>query len=176
MKDNFFSIPDVLNSYLGLDETKIRTDKNRDSSNILISRKRMVTDLVSIFNITPRKSLTLKPPFLINEENVWGFIIGYIDGDGCVSTSTVKRNYGKKVYQYTVLSIYGSRFILEWIKEKFDNKFPIDNPSTIRPISKKPHHQYKIEGKRAVEILNFLRSKHVPKLERKWNKHAFIYT
>lgn len=56
---------------------------------IRLSSKKMFLDLVSI-GITPRKSLTLKPPVGIPDNLVKYFILGYFDGDGTIGHQNPK--------------------------------------------------------------------------------------
>jgi hypothetical protein len=49
-----------------------------------LSSNKICDDLKNNFNITPRKSKTLKPPNIKNKTNILSFIAGYIDGDGSV--------------------------------------------------------------------------------------------
>lgn len=74
-------------------------------SSIAVSSNIMAKDLESNFNITERKSLTLKPPTHLSEENAIAFIAGYIDGDGSYTHS-----YGRPI-----LSVVGTKEMLEWI-------------------------------------------------------------
>ncbi len=86
---------------------------------ILIPSQQIYSDLPSQFNITPQKSLTLRPPTLKDENLVRAFIRGYFDGDGCFSSS---------------LSFAGTDKFLAWIREKLALYTGRRIDQTIRPI------------------------------------------
>lgn len=79
---------------------------NSKMSKIVFNSKEMVGDLIDK-NVTPRKSLTLKPPN-IGKEFYIPYIRGYFDGDGSL--------YQNKNGNWT-LSIEGTKEILTWINE-----------------------------------------------------------
>jgi len=53
-------------------------------SNLTVSSEKICLNLIKKFNITPCKSLTLKPPKIKNKKLIDCFIKGYLDGDGSV--------------------------------------------------------------------------------------------
>ncbi len=123
------------------------------------------------FNITPRKSLTLCPPNLNNDELKFAYICGYIDGDGTICL------YQRNGFNNINLSILGTKEICEWIKETFS-----EITNNKGSIMLKPHTNiYKITftTKSAREIIKKLFVLDVPKLKRKWNDmvfhHCFVY-
>lgn len=129
-----------------------------------ISCDNYVQDLFNIFNITERKSLTLKPPHIENEDLVSAYIIGLIDGDGCIS---FKRPGN------ICISISGTQFVLEWVKEYFDKWTSVSNYK--RSIVRKRNDQskisyYQICSSRAEEIYERFSLINVPRLSRKWDK------
>lgn len=71
---------------------------------IQYSSKQIINNLKNIYNITPKKSLTLLPPKLINLNHKLFFIAGYHDGDGCFSKQ------GQSI-------ILGTLPLLSWIGE-----------------------------------------------------------
>ena len=77
-------------------QTPIRK-KNRFNGKISyslrFSDKTIFYDLISL-GVTPRKSLTIKPP-LIPKEYFWDYIRGFFDGDGCVYIN--KRPYPSRL-------------------------------------------------------------------------------
>lgn len=64
------------------DFTSMSYGKMRAFSRIDFVSDELSSSLASHFNITPRKSLTLQPPELSDEQCRLAFIAGYIDGDG----------------------------------------------------------------------------------------------
>jgi hypothetical protein len=141
----------------------IYDEPNYPSSEINIySAVQVISDLYRYYNITGRKSLTLKPPNLT--EHLWSkcYIIGYIDGDGCIS---------EKQGNSLGLDILGTLEMLFFIKNKFEVWYPRKkNPQDIYCRGK--FYRFAVSGKRAVHILTDLLSFDVPRLERKWNKVA----
>ena len=128
----------------------------------LYSAHEMMRSLKDTFNITPNKSLTLQPPNLesYHDDIIKSYIIGYIDGDGCIKY--VKRD------DCLVLDIFsGSKPFIEWIKQKIEKWYPFIE----RPIySYKNGHTYRLNGKVANKVLVDLLKIDIPRLTRKWNK------
>ena len=62
-----------------------------DACSISITSNQIVEDLEKTFSITPRKTFTNNPPKLVNSDMIDSFIIGYIDGDGCISDIKPKK-------------------------------------------------------------------------------------
>lgn len=129
----------------------------------LTLNNKIFNDLKNNFNITPNKSLTLKPPTQLNKECSIAFIIGLIDGDGSIHyhpTSKIR------------LKISGTYEVLFWIKSIFD----VLEPKYKRSLAKIQHRKittscdYCVAGVRAIKLLNILNKINVPKLNRKWNK------
>lgn len=127
-------------------------------------------DLEKHFNITPAKTKTLQAPNLSSMDHKIAFTAGYIDGDGCIMWS------GGKFY----LDILGTESVISFIKELFDNIVPIPENGIGRgsmlDLSKNnnrysfPLHKYRISGKRAIAICQYIKQYNLPFLERKWSK------
>jgi len=117
------------------------------------------SDLYKIYNITPKKSLTLKPPNLRDSSLIKAFIIGYIDGDGYIG----RRHY----YNYWRLSIVGTEDFLMFIESFFNKHYPYYKLAHLR--KNKSIYEYDIQGKRVSTILRDLATIKVPHLYRKWN-------
>lgn len=64
--------------------------------------------------LTPRKSLTLRPPKRLRKDLVRHWIRGYFDGDGCVSGSVIK----KKKW-YVRAHVLGTKQVCNFINETF---------------------------------------------------------
>ena len=127
---------------------------------ISITNTKLFEDLVTNFNVTPIKSLTLKPPKNLTKKQSLAFIAGYIDGDGSIHTSLGKRSITRQL----VLNILGTKKMLCWIKNVFNlqNK----NLFKIRNI-----YSFSIGGNRLVPktLAPILKLK-LPLLQRKWSK------
>lgn len=119
--------------------------------------------LESRFNITTKKSHTLQPPKLSGNQ-LWSFVIGFLDGDGCITHN--KDNY-------ISLKFTGNFDMMQWLCQLFDEHFPPSNGRYAKVISYKSGttaKRYELTGKRALEILTFLNKINVPKMQRKWSK------
>jgi len=86
------------------DRNKSFNSKDSKTCSISINSKRLCEDLCSIYNISERKTLTLNPPNLSNEQMIKWYIRGMTDGDGSIS--------GNRIIWY------GTKAICEWIREK----------------------------------------------------------
>ena len=115
------------------------------------------TDLKKNFNITPQKSLTLKPPKIIDEENIIAFIRGYIDGDGGIYPTNGPNTW--------TINITGTYEMLWWISNYF---LSIISEIKARPYKHKNIWAYSPSGERAIKILKKLLEIETPYLIRKW--------
>lgn len=138
----------------------IKNNKHYSKLSIYGANK-LIQDLRTNFNITSRKSLTLQPPNLTNLEHQLAYIIGYIDGDGCICISKDR----------LLFNIVGTNDILTWISQIF-NQIEL-NYNIKNPHKTKNKNSYILEysQKRAWLLLNILDKIKVPfKLKRKWSK------
>jgi hypothetical protein len=99
---------------------------NRDrgftiENSISFASQQMVDDLKNNYFITPAKSLTLRPPKHLDRDCSLSFITGFIDGDGTISFARNK----KTGYEYPVVSITGTRPMLEWMSLVSGQKYSI---------------------------------------------------
>lgn len=134
------------------------------SAGLGISCPEIVDDLEKNFNITPRKSFTLKPPPLVDENMIGAFIVGLIDGDGSIGLMPHPKKYPR-------IAVYGTRFILEWVQSYFDEWTPITNykRSSVHFVSEHHLYSYRIGAGRAIAIAKRLAQLDVPRMERKWS-------
>lgn len=99
------------------------------------------------------------------------FIIGYIDGDGCIYSSD--RNGGEIDVKVTG----ASRPIMEWIMNRLDS---LSKGCYIRKCPPKrltkdhDHLMLSFGGYRAFALIDYFKTFPVPKLDRKWNKVAVV--
>lgn len=156
--------------FLGRIETRATQTSNMSKVRISVS-KRWFRDLEQNFSITPRKTYRLAPPPNLNDLCNFSYLIGYIDGDGCIRHYT--NNLG---YSYINIGfVSSSQHILAWIKGLLDGFFPINSycaDGKFREVSVQPelnYYRFYIRGYRAFAIFNFLKDFPVPKLARKWN-------
>ena len=141
------------------------------TSYITIQSKKMCNDLFLNFNITPKKSYTLRHPNILNKEFIDSFIIGYIDGDGTIGLTKGKRQM--RAY----ISIIGTYEICTWIDNRFReilNKVKNGNPYNERNI-----FSVKYADKNARNLIVHFNKSYRHKLSRKWSeellKHCFQF-
>ena len=143
-------------------------DRNKFKiSSLAITSQCICNDLFYNFNVTPRKSLTLQPPKLEEEELINSFICGYIDGDGTI----IKY---KNVHHYDTLSVslIGTLEMCTWIKHNL-SKYVGDCGCIARKHElNKNTYTLSYSTKSARTIFEKLYSLDVPKLKRKWSEDA----
>lgn len=122
---------------------------------IEIFDNQIVSDLRENWNITQRKTKTLIPPNIDEEDNIMAFIIGYIDGDG---------NIGKR--ENKQVQICGTIELLSWMKNvliKFCNCEFKNNIYKTRGI-----YTFSFVGKNSDKFFEWCKKYNGYKLERKW--------
>lgn len=131
------------------------------SSLLSIRSNKICDDLNKNFNITPRKSLTLQPPNLIDREHILSYIIGIIDGDGCLYFDKKRNGFS--------LQITGSSLIINWINNQFNNLGKISNHRISEGVQTV---MYSIVACRCVlsQLQNHILKHKIPVLDRKWDK------
>ncbi len=144
--------------------SRMRFEKEFLSSRLEITSREWKSALEKYFSITENKSLSLNPPMLQNNEHIASFICGLVDGDGSISKT--KNNK-------LVLSLYGTRKVLEWVKEFFDKNFPYKRISSI--CANRNIFQYTLSEKRLIDFYTVVRRYSLPLLRRKWEK-CYEYT
>lgn len=118
----------------------------------------MANDLYNYYNITCAKSLTLQPPNITDPDLIKAFIVGYIDGDGCISVNS----------RGLTIEIAGTLDIVTWIKDQFYLMLPAHKNGTIGPMANV--FRYRVYTTRALNIIKELNTVDVPRMERKWGK------
>lgn len=149
-------------NYTGKYTEYIKTDKKKAVRIHIENPIEWILNLNKYWNITSRKSLTLRPPNLTKREDILSYIIGYIDGDGC---------FHKDYNKYLRLQIIGTKEVLTWINNQFNN---------IGSIYKKHVNTNKntyilyFGGKNVknicIELNTHIKKYNLIVLERKWNK------
>lgn len=118
-------------------------------------------DLNKYFNIIPKKSLILQPPNITDINQIKAFIVGYIDGDGCIP-----KKYTEKAY----CLILGTYNMLFWINTFFDQQYGI-SMKNIKIHKQSNIYQLHFMTKQARTVLEDLKhSVDVPRLARKWDR------
>lgn len=138
------------------------TKKNENTYVCINIHSRKIVDDLVWFKITERKTLTLKPPPLAGDQAL-AFLIGYIDGDGCIFIENLKNKRTR-----LILALIGTYEVISWAKKIFDELVPFSTKANPRKTG--AVYQYSIASKKALHVLSALEQIDVPKLERKWNK------
>jgi hypothetical protein len=155
-----------LNSFLGNERPVSRHISNgRPQSRIQVyGCDGLLDDLERHYNITPAKSLTLKPPNL--KEHALPFLIGLFDGDG----SAITYNHANGRVEHCVQWV-GTQLICEWVKSHIDELVPptrkptkIYNTDGSRPDKSK---LFRVGGERGHQILRCLSEFDLPHMGRK---------
>lgn len=132
------------------------------SINIRISSKKICHDLYKNFNITTKKTLTLRPPNINDLDLCLAYIVGIIDGDGCINFQRNKKSW------HPFFQFYGTESIIRWAKEKLLIALP-ELKVNIRQVGKV--FEIRTSGKQAIAIINKLQQIPIPwRLPRKWDK------
>lgn len=84
----------------------------KDYFRICLYSNKMYNDLLK-YNLTPRKSLTLKPPANLPKDMIRHWIRGYFDGDGCITIKAKKPNHLVSRCRFGIL---GTFEVLNFIK------------------------------------------------------------
>jgi len=107
---------------------------------------KILKDLKTIFSITERKSLTLQPPHICDENYIRAFIRGYYDGDGSIA----KIN-SKNTWRVSITS--GSFDFLNWLKNNIE-KFILNIKCGI--YNDRNHYQLIFSNRQSLLFLNWL--------------------
>lgn len=135
---------------------KFYRNKTTNLVQIRITSDKICEDLKKNFNITPRKSLTLRPPKGLTKQQARAYLVGYIDGDGCISID--KKNKVR-------LDILGTNKNLMWFCK-------ILNINTKYIYKRKSENVYRLvlTCNLATKVIKYLKQTKIPKLGRKWDK------
>ncbi len=144
-----------------------RTGNTYESAQIRVyGCKSWISDLRRLWNITGRKSLTLKPPELPDvAPYLLSFLVGFIDGDGSIQALV-----DSKDRHYLRLQLSGTKEFLDWAKRIFDNLVPNTHWQESNVRRNGNMYDLIITGRRAVLITQILHQQPVTKLARKWDR------
>jgi hypothetical protein len=120
-------------------------------------------DLEKYWNIVPNKTNILSPPENLSEYLKYCYLIGYIDGDGCIC-------YQDKYKRMKFGFVSCSKHILNWIHELTKNKFNYGLRKQKRRVktNKNGNYIYNIAGLSAIKLYEYLKDFPIFKLDRKW--------
>lgn len=152
-----------------VDVQKSKNKKHADKYRLRISCcYQIAKDLKKHFNIVPRKTHILTPPNITDEDLIWAFIKGYIDGDGSIMWLSQDGIPNKRFR----ISIAGTKEMLEWMREFFMKNVPDFTYNKIRVHScNNITNEYIIEGSKAKRLAKIIKNS-IPThgIERKWEK------
>lgn len=157
-----------LNTYLnGLPNNELLSNWFPCVYNSRYSTK-IVEDLNRIYNITERKSLTLRPPNLEREKDILCYIAGYIDWDGSIHLWRSKQKNWNHICGIKVVGTYD---VVLWIKDKINaiiwtKWWSISKRENIYILS--------IPSLTTIKLYKKLKSLKLPRLERKRSKVKWI--
>lgn len=119
-------------------------------------------NLVTKFGVHPQKSDVLYPPILPSKEHELAYLVGYIDGDG----SVIWRPDGS----VKAVQVFGNPIVIRWAKNLINERWPPLVPKRIKPTLTKLKNGFlfRVEGKRAFEIVDYVRTIDIPLIPRKW--------
>lgn len=132
---------------------------------IVLNSKRWIEDLNNIFNISQNKTYRLEPPKFDLPEYELAWLIGYIDGDGCIHVHK-RNNY------LMICFVSSSEKMMKYINDFCDSKLGVGIKNKKRPYKKHSRYNcfiYSVSGVRAIKLYELLKDIKVPKLARKWD-------
>lgn len=130
---------------------------------VLSGCQKINQNLYKFWNITSKKSLTLKAPNIKNKEQIIAFICGYIDGDGWITTNEKRK---------LIIGFCGTYEMVYWINQQIKKLLPklCWRNKVLKKNKHKNHYKVSYESNKAIAIFNYLKSvKLLYRLERKWN-------
>lgn len=131
--------------------------------------KKYIETLNDIYNITPAKTFTIKPPTGLDEEHKLAYLVGLIDGDGSISA------FGKYNNKYRLQITTASLLMAEWLCDELGVLGGRPQGASIYIDKRGPLKVYdiKLTCRFAREAILKLKSVEVVKLDRKWEKYDF---
>lgn len=137
---------------------------------IQIYSKKICNDLTELYNITPKKSLTLKPPNNLSDDEKDAFICGYIDGDGCICLGANGN------HQALNINILGTVELLSFIKERLEEIINEKIKTKISPKNKtNKAFQLNIHTNQAKKMFIYFYDLPFYRLQRKWSQKILIF-
>lgn len=103
------------NHNIGIYTTNTSYADNTKYCKIVIYSDQIVLDLLTIFNISTKKTFTLIPPNINDPLLIDYYIKGYIDGDGCIS----RYKLNKTDRENLDINITGTKTLLDWFNKRF---------------------------------------------------------
>lgn len=151
-----------------INSIKKTTNKISKLVSLRIHSRQWGQDLIKNFNLTPRKTFTVKPPNL-NESLLFYYLKGLIDGDGCIAFSSKKG--------ITIRICGASKDLIYWVRdfcEKHFGHFNIKGTKKNNIYEYNQYYTFTIAGIRGCFLFDFLRKLKTPILARKWERPEVI--
>ena len=139
-----------------------RKNGTNPTSKMRINSEKWLKDLRENFGITPRKVTTIMPPRISDRNLLTRWLIGYTDGDGCISLAK-----GGKIPYLSYVS--RNQQLINWIKDYFDNfGVKLKNKSSVVQNHNGKYFTFSIGGLKAAQFINFVNDLGIYCLARKW--------
>jgi hypothetical protein len=152
------------------DHTNHRTKGGHGMMTLQISVSEEYTKhLADNFGVTPRKTYRLEPPAL-DYINSLCYLIGLIDGDGCVHITPDR-------IEASISFVSSSEVAVKWIKNTID-QIDIPSPRAGRTVNITPKYggnafTIRYQGLKAIGLIKIAQKLkhqfHIPLLDRKWD-------
>lgn len=134
------------------------------TTRLRITSRRWGLDLKNNFNIVSKKTNIISVPNLSKELQEC-FLVGYIDGDGCIVLDKNER--------FSIGFVSSSKTIMDWIIQYIKDNFIKNTLSLGKPINYRKKrgnsYEFSVNGVRAAVLFDYLSQiEDIPKLSRKW--------
>lgn len=141
----------------------------RDTKKIVVSCQRWNQNLIEKFNIVPKKTYRISPPNNLTEQQMFCWLIGYIDGDGTVFYNKLNHCLMIKISSSSEKLV---NFVYEFLKEKLPQKVRNKEFSKPRKLSHANCYEISVLGVRATCLYKYAQQYNLPKLSRKWDQES----
>lgn len=111
-------------------------------------------DLNAVFNITPKKSLTLKAPNLDSEDLIRSYLCGYFEGDGCLTYDSKRM----------IIDFSCSEDFSKWVISQIERFTTV----TGNIVFQNNTYHVRYRGKKAKIVHDWMKSNSIKVLTRKW--------
>lgn len=149
--------------YNGTIKNRIKKDSPYLGCRINITSPKWISDLESVFGIRQRKSNNVMPPSINNLNLLNKWLIGYIDGDGCIH---VNKCNGSLMIRF----VSCNPLLINWIKNYFDlfgSRVRKKDGGNVKN-HKDRYFGYVVSGVKAAQFIDHVNSLNCYCLERKW--------
>lgn len=125
--------------------------------------EQMAEDLKNNFSIINNKTYRLGPPNLSSIELKLAYLIGLINGDGCIY-------FDNRIQNLSIYVVSSSEEIIKFVKNTIESfNFPKGKNKQVNISFRNGCYKYTANGISAIYLFDLLRTINVPILSRKWN-------